>query len=99
MRSGRTDRFVEVDERVFVSMDGTLYFAHNLAEDADSFACTLALSGPRAGQYGPFFRLVLPRQAEAGPFAPRIDEYQPQVFPEVPVRGQTVHIECVAYGM
>ncbi|CAD5228101.1 unnamed protein product [Bursaphelenchus xylophilus] len=98
MRSGVTDKFVKVDERVYVSMDGTLYFSYNVKSDADTYACTLALNGPRSGQYGPFFNLVLPQTTENVTFAPKIDEYQPQVFPEVPVRGQIVQIECFAYG-
>ncbi|CAD5220987.1 unnamed protein product [Bursaphelenchus okinawaensis] len=98
MRSGMTDKFVKVDERIFVSMDGTLYFSYNTNEDADTYACTLALNGPRSGQYGPFFNLILPQTTENVSFAPKIDESQPQVFPEMPIRGQVVQIECFAYG-
>jgi hypothetical protein len=32
-------------------------------------------------------------------FPPRIDDYQPQLFPEVPTRGQSVYLECFAYGL
>lgn len=63
-----------------------------------SYACSLALPSMQSGHYGPFFRLVLPRSLQVAEFGPRIDEYQPQVFPEQPVRGQTVYIECFAYG-
>jgi hypothetical protein len=63
-----------------------------------SYACTLSSSSIRSGQYGPFFNLILPQNGELGAFPPRIDEYQPQVFPEFPIRGQTVNIECFAYG-
>ncbi|KAI1716670.1 immunoglobulin domain-containing protein [Ditylenchus destructor] len=111
MYGGSTEQFVQVSERVFISMDGTLYFSYNLPQDDNKYACTLALSATQSGQHGPFFRLILPNYekvhqpgAERGaprkpkPFPPRIDEYQPAVFPEFPMRGQTVYIECFAYG-
>ncbi|KAI6200560.1 hypothetical protein M3Y96_00747000 [Aphelenchoides besseyi] len=97
MIGGLTDQFVSVNERIFISMDGTLHFSYNRPEDATSYACTLASSSSRSGQYGPFFHLLLPQNGEAGSFPPRIDEYQPQVFPEVPIRGQTIWIESPKY--
>ncbi|CAK5084527.1 unnamed protein product [Meloidogyne enterolobii] len=90
-------------------MEGTLYFAYNLREDDDSYAC-IATIETQSAQQGPFFRLILPHlntkhksthgkvQRFPHSFAPRIDEYQPQLFPELPIRGQTVHLECFAYG-
>uniref|UniRef100_A0A183CSK2 Uncharacterized protein n=1 Tax=Globodera pallida TaxID=36090 RepID=A0A183CSK2_GLOPA len=86
-------------------MDGTLFFSYNVREDEDSYACTLSLPATQSAQLGPFFRLLLPL-GHIGPnlkaprgkgphhhphaFAPRIDEFQPQIFPEVPTRGDTV---------
>jgi len=29
------EKFVPITDRVFVSMDGTLYFSYNMPEDAD----------------------------------------------------------------
>uniref|UniRef100_A0A914NQL9 Ig-like domain-containing protein n=1 Tax=Meloidogyne incognita TaxID=6306 RepID=A0A914NQL9_MELIC len=90
-------------------MEGTLYFAYNLREDDDSYAC-IATIETQSAQQGPFFRLIIPHlntkyksahgkvQRFPHSFAPRIDEYQPQLFPELPIRGQTVHLECFAYG-
>ncbi|KAH7730636.1 CRE-RIG-6 protein [Aphelenchoides avenae] len=100
MIGGVTDKFVSVDERVFISAaDGTLQFSYTLKEDANSYACTLALPSQQGGHYGPWFRLHLPGiGSKPTPFAPRIDEYGPLIVPDVPVRGQTVLLECFAYG-
>uniref|UniRef100_A0A915NV97 Uncharacterized protein n=1 Tax=Meloidogyne floridensis TaxID=298350 RepID=A0A915NV97_9BILA len=109
VRGGSYERFVEVTPRLFISMEGTLYFAYNIREDDDSYAC-IATIETQSAQQGPFFRLILPYlnskhksthgkvQRFPHSFAPRIDEYQPQLFPELPIRGQTVHLECFAYG-
>jgi len=35
VRGGSYERFVEVTPRLFISMEGTLYFAYNLREDDD----------------------------------------------------------------
>uniref|UniRef100_A0A1I8BHF8 Ig-like domain-containing protein n=1 Tax=Meloidogyne hapla TaxID=6305 RepID=A0A1I8BHF8_MELHA len=90
-------------------MEGTLYFAYNIREDDDSYAC-IATIATQSAQHGPFFRLILPHlntkhksahsKAQRHPhaFAPRIDEYQPQIFPELPIRGQNIHLECFAYA-
>lgn len=32
-------------------------------------------------------------------FPPRIDEFQPLLFPAVPTRGQFAYLECFAYGL
>uniref|UniRef100_A0A914HVU1 Uncharacterized protein n=1 Tax=Globodera rostochiensis TaxID=31243 RepID=A0A914HVU1_GLORO len=113
VRGGSYGKFVEVSARVFISMDGTLFFSYNVREDEDSYACTLSLPATQSAQLGPFFRLLLPLGHIApnlkaargkGPhhhphaFAPRIDEFQPQIFPEVPTRGDSVFLECFAYG-
>uniref|UniRef100_A0A7E4WCE2 Down syndrome cell adhesion molecule-like protein Dscam2 n=1 Tax=Panagrellus redivivus TaxID=6233 RepID=A0A7E4WCE2_PANRE len=79
-------------------MDGTLYFSYNKKEDASSYACSLSLPTIQSGHYGPFFNLVLPQSLISISSAPRIDEFQPQIFPEIPTRGQAVFIECFAYG-
>lgn len=60
------------------------------------YACSLSLTSTASGHYGPFFRLRVPSpQAQ---FKPRIDPSFPQVFPENPVIGDTVYVECFAYS-
>lgn len=77
---------------------GTLHFAHNKPQDATTYACTLAPRWARAGIYSPFARLIITSHSKLAAFAPRIDEYHPQVFPEVPIVGHDVLIECVGYA-
>ncbi|VDM39799.1 unnamed protein product [Toxocara canis] len=98
MMDGSTERFVSQTERIFISHDGTLYFSYNVVEDATSYACSLALSSAQSGNYGPFFKLKLPHKVSEHAFAPKIDEMQPQVFPEHPQLGHTTYLECFAYG-
>lgn len=63
-----------------------------------SYACLLSLTTMHEGHYGPFFNLRLPDTLSDKSFAPRIDDMQPQIFPEHPRIGDTVYIECFAYG-
>uniref|UniRef100_F1KSD8 Contactin n=1 Tax=Ascaris suum TaxID=6253 RepID=F1KSD8_ASCSU len=98
MMDGSTERFVSQTERIFISHDGTLYFAYNVKEDATSYACSLALSSTQSGNYGPFFHLKLPPKLSELTFEPLIDEMQPQIFPEYPLLGHTTYLECFAYG-
>ncbi|KAK0398504.1 hypothetical protein QR680_002624 [Steinernema hermaphroditum] len=95
---GSTGRFVAQSKRVFISMDGSLYLSYTKKSDDTRYACSISVSQTQSGQYGPFFRLVLPSHQHGQPFAPQIDEFQPQILPEIPVRGQTVYLECFAYG-
>jgi hypothetical protein len=80
-------------------MDGTLYFSYNKKEDATNYACSLSLPSIQSGHYGPFFNLILPQSVPGLSSSPKIDEFQPQIFPEIPTRGQAVFIECFAYGL
>ena len=98
MRDGQTDRFVTVDERIFISLDGTLHFSFVKPEDATSYACTLAPRWARAGFYSPFANLILSTHTKFSPFAPRIDEYHPLVHPALPLVDHVVQIECLAYA-
>uniref|UniRef100_A0AC34GP16 Uncharacterized protein n=1 Tax=Panagrolaimus sp. ES5 TaxID=591445 RepID=A0AC34GP16_9BILA len=79
-------------------MDGTLYFSYNKKEDATSYACSLSLPSIQSGHYGPFFNLIFPQSVPGASSSPKIDEFQPQIFPEIPTRGQSIFIECFAYG-
>ncbi|VDK44791.1 unnamed protein product [Anisakis simplex] len=98
MTDGSTERFVSQTDRIFISHDGTLYFSYILKEDATSYACSLALSSTQSGHYGPFFKLKLPLRLSEYTFAPKIDELQPQVFPEHPQLKHTTYLECFAYA-
>ncbi|PAV76911.1 hypothetical protein WR25_23667 [Diploscapter pachys] len=71
-------------------------FSYAKIEDENSYSCSLCVYSTQSGQYGPFFRLFIPSTDAA--FAPRLAESQPQIFPDVPTLGQTLFIECFAYG-
>ncbi|CEF70695.1 Contactin [Strongyloides ratti] len=102
LHSDSTEKFVSQNERVFISMDGTLFFSYNIKSDAKTYACSIALDTIGSGQYGPFFKFILsPNTRIDGPehgFPPIIEEYKPQIFPENPSIGKTVYLECFAYG-
>uniref|UniRef100_A0AC34QHM4 Fibronectin type-III domain-containing protein n=2 Tax=Panagrolaimus sp. JU765 TaxID=591449 RepID=A0AC34QHM4_9BILA len=98
MYGGKTNQFITPTERKFISMDGTLFFSYNQKDDATSYACSLSLMSTQSGHYGPFFRLILPEAIPGPSSAPKIDDSQPQIFPEIPTFGQSVYIECFAFG-
>ncbi|CAD6198211.1 unnamed protein product [Caenorhabditis auriculariae] len=92
-----TEKILGQDERRFISLDGTLYLSNALQEDENSYACSLSVYSTQSGHYGPFFRLIVPNSGNAT-FAPRLDSSQPQVFPEAPKLGESIYLECFAYG-
>uniref|UniRef100_A0A0N5A0L5 Contactin n=1 Tax=Parastrongyloides trichosuri TaxID=131310 RepID=A0A0N5A0L5_PARTI len=102
LHSDSTEKFVSQNERVFISMDGSLFFSYNIKSDSKTYACSIALDTIGSGQYGPFFKFILPQNTRVdGPeqgFSPVIEEYKPQIFPDNPSLGKTVYIECFAYG-
>uniref|UniRef100_A0A0N5BZJ4 Contactin n=1 Tax=Strongyloides papillosus TaxID=174720 RepID=A0A0N5BZJ4_STREA len=102
LHSDSTEKFVSQNERIFISMDGTLFFSYNIKSDSKRYACSVALDTIGSGLYGPFFQFILPPNIRIdGPesgFPPIIEEYKPQIFPENPSVGKTVYIECFAYG-
>jgi hypothetical protein len=64
-----------------------------------TYACSITSSHTHSGQYGQFFNLILGKSLLlARPFAPIIDQYFIKIFPERPHYGQTVILECFAYG-
>uniref|UniRef100_W4VRM9 Putative contactin 3 plasmacytoma associated n=1 Tax=Corethrella appendiculata TaxID=1370023 RepID=W4VRM9_9DIPT len=88
--------FVEEDQRVFVSHDGALYFSSLETIDRANYSCTVQSLVSDTGRNGPFFNLrVMPHS-----------NYQelifansfPKIFPEAPVAGEEVRLECVAFG-
>ncbi|XP_058468109.1 contactin [Malaya genurostris] len=88
--------FVEEDQRVFVSYDGSLYFSSLEIKDRANYSCNVQSTVSDTGRNGPFFNL----QVVSHP------HYQdlifannfPKVFPEAPVAGKDIRIECMAFG-
>ncbi|XP_034660688.1 contactin [Drosophila subobscura] len=88
--------FVEEDQRVFVSRDGALYFSFIETVDRANYSCTVQTLVSDTGRNGPFFPLrVTPNSNyQALIFANTF----PKVFPEAPVAGSEIRLECVAFG-
>ncbi|GMT25368.1 hypothetical protein PFISCL1PPCAC_16665 [Pristionchus fissidentatus] len=86
------------DERVFISIDGTLMLSHVHRADERRYACSIRVPTTESGHYGPFFRLVVPGSLALTYFSPRIDPGHPKVFPDIPLRKETVYLECFAYA-
>ncbi|XP_055857806.1 contactin [Episyrphus balteatus] len=88
--------FVEEDQRVFVSRDGALYFSSIESVDRANYSCTVQSFVSDTGRNGPFFQLrVHPNSNyQALIFANSF----PKVFPEAPVAGEDIRLECVAFG-
>ncbi|KAH8313129.1 hypothetical protein KR067_000813 [Drosophila pandora] len=88
--------FVDEDQRVFVSRDGALYFSFIETVDRANYSCTVQTLVSDTGRNGPFFPLrVTPNSNyQALIFANTF----PKVFPEAPVAGDDIHLECMAFG-
>lgn len=89
---------VEEDKRVFVSFDGALYFAALEQIDQGNYSCNVLSEGKEAsaGKNGPVFPLIV--QPNANPQQLQFANTFPKVFPEAPIAGKEVRLECVAFG-
>ncbi|XP_076362349.1 contactin isoform X1 [Tachypleus tridentatus] len=88
--------FVEEDQRVFVSRDGNLYFSNLEKIDRANYSCNVQSVISSTGRTGPFFSLrVEPASSGQKLLFPNTF---PKSFPEAPLAGQNVRLECVAYG-
>uniref|UniRef100_A0A1I8QBD3 Contactin n=1 Tax=Stomoxys calcitrans TaxID=35570 RepID=A0A1I8QBD3_STOCA len=88
--------FVDEDHRVFVSNDGALYFSSIEIVDRANYSCTVQTLVSDTGRNGPFFPLrVKPNSNyQALIFANSF----PKVFPEAPIAGDEIRLECMAFG-
>lgn len=93
---GYFPNFVEEDKRTMVSFDGNLYFSYLDYIDSGTYSCNVQSSVSGIGKNGPFFRLeVFPHpNFQQLKFANNF----PKAFPESPVRGEDVRLECIAFG-
>lgn len=88
--------FVEEDTRTFVSYDGALYFSALESIDRGNYSCNVQSIVSDTGRNGPFFPLnVRPHpNFQALIFANSF----PKIFPDAPVAGEEIRLECVAFG-
>lgn len=88
--------FIEEDKRTMVSFDGNLYFSYLDFIDIGRYSCNVQSSVSNLGKNGPFFNL------EVSPH-PNYQQLKfannfPKAFPEAPIRGEDVRLECIAFG-
>ncbi|KAF4525298.1 hypothetical protein B566_EDAN014819 [Ephemera danica] len=87
---------VEEDKRVFVSYDGYLYFSALDNIDAGNYTCNVQSSVSNTGRSGPSFPLKVISYSNQQHL--KFGNNFPKAFPEAPVAGQEVRLECVAFG-
>lgn len=88
--------FVEEDTRTFVSYDGALYFSALESIDRGNYSCTVQSMVSDTGRNGPFFPLAVRPHPnfQALIFANSF----PKVFPDAPIAGDEIRLECIAFG-
>ncbi|XP_015109291.1 contactin [Diachasma alloeum] len=88
--------FVEEDKRVFVSNDGALYFSALEPIDRGNYSCNVQSIASDTGRNGPFF----PLHVNSHPTYQQLKfpNNFPKVFPEAPIAGEEVRLECIAFG-
>lgn len=88
--------FVEEDTRTFVSYDGALYFSALESIDRGNYSCTVMSTVSDTGRNGPFFPLAVRPHPnfQALIFANSF----PKVFPDAPIAGEEIRLECIAFG-
>ncbi|KAK6970962.1 contactin, partial [Biomphalaria glabrata] len=96
----------EFNPQYFISKDGNLYISEVYTSDQDEYYCMVFLA-PRNGEVlagdQPPVRISLGinlrvRGENANTYGPDIHNSFPQHFPKYPMIGDTVEIECLAYG-
>lgn len=87
--------FVEEDRRVFVSYDGALYFSALEEVDRANYSCTVKTVSD-TGRTGPLFPLRVNPHSNYQSLI--IANSFPKVFPEAPIAGEDIRLECMAFG-
>uniref|UniRef100_A0A1B6CPI8 Contactin n=1 Tax=Clastoptera arizonana TaxID=38151 RepID=A0A1B6CPI8_9HEMI len=88
--------FVDEDKRVFVSFDGALYFSALENIDIGNYSCNVKSKVSDTGRYGPLFPLRV--NAHTNFQQLKFPNNFPKAFPEAPIAGTEVRLECVAFG-
>ncbi|XP_034935862.1 contactin [Chelonus insularis] len=88
--------FVEEDKRVFVSNDGALYFSALEPIDRGSYSCNVQSIASNTGRNGPFFPLRVDPHSSFQQL--KFPNNFPKIFPETPIAGEEVRLECIAFG-
>lgn len=93
---GYFPNLVEEDKRVFVSYDGGLYFSSLETIDRGNYSCNVMSKVSDAGRNGPIFPLYVYPHSDYQQL--KFPNSFPKLFPEAPIVGQEVRLECVSFG-
>lgn len=88
--------FVQQDRRVFISFDGNLYFSSLEKIDRSDYSCQIQSANSSTGRFGPSFPLVVEPASNAQKL--QFANGFPKMFPESPMDGHEIRVECMAYG-
>ncbi|XP_045597115.1 contactin [Procambarus clarkii] len=88
--------FVEEDRRTMVSYDGNLYFSYLDFIDIGKYSCNVQSTVSGIGKNGPFFNLRVTAHPNYQQL--KFANNFPKAFPEAPIRGEDVRLECIAFG-
>lgn len=88
--------FVQEDRRVFISYDGNLYFSSLEKIDRSNYSCQIQSLISSTGRFGPSFPLIV-EPASNGQKLQFANGF-PKSFPEGPLAGDDIRLECMAYG-
>jgi len=88
--------FVEEDRRVMVSHDGYLYFTALENIDKGNYSCIVQSAVSSTGRNGPFFTIDVRPHPNYQTL--KFPQNFPKSFPEAPVAGGEVRLECIAFG-
>lgn len=87
---------VDEDKRTFVSQDGNLYFSALQNIDNGMYSCNVQSFVSSTGRTGPVFRLEVISQPSSQQLL--FPNNFPKSFPEAPLAGEDVRLECMAFG-
>ncbi|ENN74113.1 hypothetical protein D910_11524 [Dendroctonus ponderosae] len=88
--------FVEEDRRVFVSNDGALYFSALETIDRANYSCSIQSEFSDSGRNGPLFPLRVNPHSNYQNL--KFSNNFPKAFPDTPIAGKEVRLECVVFG-
>ena len=88
--------FVEEDRRIMVSQDGYIYFSALENIDRGNYSCNVQSTISSQGRNGPFFSIDV--QPHPNHQQLRFPQNFPKSFPEAPIAGEEVRLECIAFG-
>lgn len=95
-RNNNFENFVQQNSRIFVSHDGNLYISSVKESDMGYYQCNVYSTISKTGRTGPLFYLHVSK----APVSQNLlfPNAFPKAFPEAPLAGEKVILECVAYG-